>query len=84
MVGVGELDNSTQDFDEKLGTRFKFLLNDQKSFKQPLQKIFFYLGDQGLWEPLINNGMATGFSWGNSSHQYFSLYKKIFKFVKNH
>tara|TARA_B100000686_G_scaffold156549_1_gene164309 strand:+ start:1594 stop:1725 length:132 start_codon:yes stop_codon:yes gene_type:complete len=32
MVDVGELDNSIQGFDEKLGTRFKFFLNDQKSF----------------------------------------------------
>ena len=29
MVDFGELDNSIQGFDKKLGTRFKFFLNDQ-------------------------------------------------------
>ena len=84
LIDNGEFDDSTQGFYKKSEPGFKFSPNNQKAFKKPLQKIFSYLGGQGLWEPLINNGMATGFSWGNSSHQYFSLYQKIFKFVKNH
>tara|TARA_B100000686_G_C16392425_1_gene763122 strand:+ start:76 stop:282 length:207 start_codon:yes stop_codon:yes gene_type:complete len=68
LIDVDGSDGFTQNFDKKLITGFKFSPNDQKSLKKPLQKTFAYLADQGLWERLINNGMAMGFRWDNSAH----------------
>ena len=59
FVGI---DNSIQDFDRKSGTGFKFSPNDQKTFNKALQKKLDCFADQDGWEPLINNGMAMGFS----------------------
>ena len=68
VVDSDGFDGSIKNFDGKSRTGFKFSLNDQKSFEKALQKTFAYLANQGLWESLINNEMAMGFSWDNSTH----------------
>ncbi|MDE3181608.1 MAG: glycogen synthase GlgA [Acidobacteriota bacterium] len=74
---TGGLDDTIQEFDGRAGTGFKFEEYSPEALHAALLKAVETYKQPGLWQVVMQNGMAKDFSWTVSARAYAALYEQL-------
>jgi len=75
--GVGGLEDSVIDYDEKGGTGFKFHDYTTEAFLHCLERALGVFQNGARWKPLLKRAMKQDFSVRHMANDYISLYEEI-------
>jgi len=75
---TGGLDDTVVDYDPvtEQGNGFKFLRYDAKEFLNKIKVAIGFYSQPKHWNQLLQNAMASDFSWKRSAETYLQLYQK--------
>ncbi|MGB8952377.1 MAG: glycogen synthase GlgA, partial [Candidatus Aminicenantales bacterium] len=76
---TGGLEDTIQEFnpETKTGNGFKFQEYTAEAFLKSLEKALQIYPQKNLWRRLIQNAMASDFSWERSAQDYLRLYETL-------
>lgn len=76
---TGGLSDTVQEFDPPSGegTGFRFEAYAAAPFMDAVERALHWWTNAGMWQRIVENGMAVDFSWSRSARRYAQLYETL-------
>lgn len=76
---TGGLEETIQEFNKEslFGNGFKFQEYSPQAFLEAVQRALKIYSQKELWNKVLDNALASDFSWEKSAQEYFNLYQKL-------